>query len=287
LLDTIAGALGRMASAGRAKAAPVGATLAAMQRSLNVLLAEDNVVNQKLAILLLQRRGHTVTLATNGKEALAELRKRDFDLCLMDVQMPELDGLETTAAIRANEKGTSRHLPIVAMTAHAIKGDREICLAAGMDAYLSKPVRADELFRTIEGLLPEKATVASGGATGQRGTPAVAFDEAEFLARMDGSYDVCAQIAEAFFSEGPRLIGRLKEELKKKDAPQVTRTAHALKGAIANFTDGVAFQSAVRLEQLAREGDLRLAGENLPRLESEVAALLEELRSFVGAAQKV
>jgi two-component system sensor histidine kinase/response regulator len=101
-----------------------------------------------------------VTLATNGKEALIELRKRDFDLCLMDIQMPELDGLETTGAIRNSEKGTTRHLPTVAMTAHAIKGDREICLAAGMDGYLSKPVRADELFAKIEGLLTAKVVKA-------------------------------------------------------------------------------------------------------------------------------
>jgi two-component system, sensor histidine kinase and response regulator len=295
LLDTIAGALGKSATAARGKAAASSsavqtAALPAATRSLNILLAEDNVVNQKLAILLLERRGHRVTLATNGKEALIELRKREFDLCLMDVQMPELDGLETTAAIRNSEKGTTRHLPIVAMTAHAIKGDREICLNAGMDAYLSKPVRADELFVTIEGLLAssEKA-VGSAGANGAaaREKQQPAFDEAAFLARMDGSYEVCAQIAEAFFGEGPKLIERLKEELRKKDAAQIARAAHALKGAIANFTDGQAFQSAVRLEQAARESDLRVAAEGLPRLEREVAELVEELRAFVGAEQRV
>jgi two-component system, sensor histidine kinase and response regulator len=266
------------------------AVLPAATRSLNILLAEDNVVNQKLAILLLERRGHRVTLATNGKEALIELRKREFDLCLMDVQMPELDGLETMTAIRNSEKGTSRHLPIVAMTAHAIKGDREICLNAGMDAYLSKPVRADELFVTIEGLLTEKA---AGAADASRSTPgavqakqAPAFDEAAFLARMDGSYEVCAQIAEAFFGEGPKLIDRLKE-LRKKDAAQLARAAHTLKGAIANFTDGQAFQSALCLEQAARECDLRVAAKGLPRLEREVAKLVEELRTFVSAEQRV
>ncbi len=294
LLDTIAGALGKSATAARGKAAAASAAstaaLPAATRSLNILLAEDNVVNQKLAILLLERRGHRVTLATNGKEALIELRKREFDLCLMDVQMPELDGLETTAAIRNSERGTSRHLPIVAMTAHAIKGDREICLNAGMDAYLSKPVRADELFVTIEGLLAEKAASGAGAtanATATREKQQPAFDEAAFLARMDGSYEVCAQIAEAFFGEGPKLIERLKDELRKKDAAQLARAAHALKGAIANFTDGQAFQSAVRLEQAARESDLRLAAEGLPRLEREVADLVTELRTFVSAEQRV
>jgi two-component system, sensor histidine kinase and response regulator len=209
----------------------------------------------------------------------------------MDVQMPELDGLETTTAIRNSEKGTSRHLPIAAMTAHAIKGDREICLNAGMDAYLSKPVRADELFVTIEGLLAEKAAGAADASRSTAGAvqakQAPAFDEAAFLARMDGSYEVCAQIAEAFFGEGPKLIERLKDELRKKDAAQLARAAHALKGAIANFTDGQAFQSAVCLEQAARESDLRVAAEGLPRLEREVAELVEELRTFVSAEQRV
>ena len=164
-----------------------------------------------------------------------------------------------------------------------------------MDAYLSKPVRADELFLTIEGLLVEKAGRASGasasgapnaaGGAGEKRKPA--FDQAAFLARMDGSYEVCAEIAEAFFGEGPKLIERLKDELRRKDAAQIARAAHALKGAIANFTDRQAFQSAVRLEQAARESDLRFAEEGLPRLDREVAELVEELRVFVGVEQRV
>jgi CheY-like chemotaxis protein len=122
---------------------------------------------------------------------MAAIEKHNFDVCLMDIQMPELSGLEATAAIRAKEKGTSRHLPIIAMTAHAIKGDREICLEAGTDAYLSKPVRADELFQTIETL------VADGPLTTPANSSAAPrhfiFDDSLFLARMDGSYDVCVQ----------------------------------------------------------------------------------------------
>jgi len=117
---------------------------------LRILVAEDNVVNQQLAVRLLQKRGHQVTVAANGREALDALANGDFDLVLMDVQMPEMGGLEATVAIRQQEEATGRHIPIVALTAHAMKGDEERCLAAGMDAYLSKPVKASELYAAIE-----------------------------------------------------------------------------------------------------------------------------------------
>jgi len=114
------------------------------------LLAEDNAVNQKLAVRLLEKQGHTVRLAANGKEALIALEQERFDLVLMDGQMPEMDGFEAAAAIRAREQGTGQHIAIIAMTAYAMKGDREHCLAAGMDDYISKPFRAAELSAAIE-----------------------------------------------------------------------------------------------------------------------------------------
>ena len=126
-------------------------------RSLRILLAEDNAVNQTLAVILLEKQGHTVVVAGNGKEALAAWERQAFDLILMDVQMPGMDGFEVTARIREQEKGTSRHIPIIAMTAHAIKGDREHCLEAGMDGYVSKPIQAKELFQAIADLAPTAA----------------------------------------------------------------------------------------------------------------------------------
>jgi CheY-like chemotaxis protein len=115
--------------------------------SLRVLVAEDNAVNQRLVVRLLEKRGHRIEVAANGREALAALRKASFDLVLMDVQMPEMDGFEATAAVRAREKseGAQTHQPIIALTAHAMKGDREKCLVAGMDGYLTKPIRVEEL----------------------------------------------------------------------------------------------------------------------------------------------
>ena len=122
------------------------------QRGLRVLLAEDNAVNQLLASRLLEKHGHSVVVASNGRKALEALEKQKFDLVVMDVSMPEMDGIEAAAAIRAREGGTGSHIPIIAMTAHAMKGDRERCLAAGMDAYVSKPLRASELFDAIRTL---------------------------------------------------------------------------------------------------------------------------------------
>jgi CheY-like chemotaxis protein len=119
-----------------------------------VLLVEDNRVNQQVALVLLQKRGYSVTMARDGEEAVQAAKTGNFDLALMDVQMPNMNGLEATAAIRQYEKRTGGHLPILAMTAHAIKGDEELCLAAGMDGYISKPIRAQELFRAVEKYAP-------------------------------------------------------------------------------------------------------------------------------------
>jgi two-component system sensor histidine kinase/response regulator len=118
---------------------------------------EDSLVNQKLAVALLQKHGHQVRLANDGREALAALESHSFDLVLMDVQMPEMDGYEATARIRTRERQTGRHIPIVAMTAHAMKGDRESCLAAGMDAYVAKPIRTQQVFEAISAALHHQA----------------------------------------------------------------------------------------------------------------------------------
>src|SRR5581483_11592577 len=160
----------------------------------HLLLAEDNPINQKLAVRLLEKRGHTVDVAGNGKEALAALERQPYDLVLMDLQMPEMGGMEATAAIRAAEAGTGRHQPIVAMTAHAMKGDRERCLDAGMDGYLSKPIRADELCSTVENTVKALSTLPAVAAT-----PAPAdevFGLAVAVARVDGDAPFLRELAE-------------------------------------------------------------------------------------------
>ena len=157
LLDTILRVLGTKAEAEEETVLVPRHSLEQQQRSLRVLLAEDNPVNQKLASALMQKRGHRVVVVANGREALEALQKQTFDLVVMDVSMPEMDGFEAAAVIRAKETGSQSHLPIIAMTAHAMKGDRERCLAAGMDCYVSKPVQAKELLQAIESLLPVAA----------------------------------------------------------------------------------------------------------------------------------
>lgn len=140
-------------------------TLREQRARLRILLAEDNAVNQKLAARLLEKRGHAVTVAGTGRAALESLEKQPFDLVLMDMQMPEMDGLEATVAIRELEKASGEHIPIIAMTANAMKGDRERCLAAGMDAYLSKPIQVKELFATMEEVMIQIAPISSSNGT--------------------------------------------------------------------------------------------------------------------------
>jgi two-component system, sensor histidine kinase and response regulator len=125
-------------------------SLPEVKRSLRVLLAEDNAANQMLAVRVLEKRGYSVPVVGNGREALNALETESFDLVLMDVQMPEVDGLEATAAIRTKEKSTGGHIPIIAMTAHSLVGDEQVCLAAGMGGYVSKPIRTNQLFSVIE-----------------------------------------------------------------------------------------------------------------------------------------
>jgi two-component system, sensor histidine kinase and response regulator len=156
-------------------------TLREIKKRLRVLLAEDNAINQMLAVRLLEKRGYTVTVAANGREALAAFERESFDVILMDIQMPEMDGFEATAAIRLNEKSTGGHIPIIAMTAHSLVGDQERCLAAGMDGYVSKPIRTHQLFAAIEGV---KEFEAGPSALGEKTEEITAHEKKLFQAEF-------------------------------------------------------------------------------------------------------
>ena len=185
---------------------------------------------------LLRKQGHTVVVANNGREAVEALEKQTFDLVLMDVQMPEMDGFEATAAIRRREAGTGRRMPIIAMTAHAMKGDRERCLEAGMDGYVSKPIQTRELYAAIAALGP-------GGAgrrrrrrpTARRRRRARCSIQAEALARVGGDWELLRSLTEVFFDSYPAQLAQLREAIGRGDAPTVYRLAHTLVGAVGIF----------------------------------------------------
>ena len=243
------------------------------RRKLHVLLAEDNLVNQTLVVRLLGKAGHTVVVAGNGNEALATLAEAGpgaFDLALMDVQMPEMDGFEATAAIRKQEAGTGTHLPIIAMTAHVMKGDREWCLAAGMDSYLSKPVKREELLDAIERYSYESPGPEKDRLARQRG----GLDRAAVLARLDGDEELLAELAGLFIQESPKLLAAIQQAIERDDPKSLERAAHALKGSVGNFVVPTAIKAAQTLETMGREGNLSTAATAYAVLQQEIAGLV-------------
>ena len=240
-------------------------------RRLRVLLAEDNAVNQRLGVLMLEKLGHSARGAGDGKEALAALEAETFDLVLMDVQMPELDGLEATAALRHAEAGSARRLPVIALTAHALEGDRQRCLAAGMDDYLTKPLRTDELQHAIAHLFPLADPVEEGEAA--------VFDRTTVLARLEGDVPLLDEIAALFVAESPRLVERVRDALARGDAQATARAVHALKGALGSIAAPDALAAAARLEAAARAGDLDGTTANLAELEGKLERLRVALRA--------
>ena len=247
-------------------------------KGLHVLVAEDNVVNQRVATRMLQKQGHDVVVATNGKEALAALRQAPFDLVLMDVQMPEMGGFEATGIIRAQEMGTGRRLPIIAMTAHAMKGDLQRCLEAGMDGYLAKPVQATELQQAIEALFSDSPDAGSMGA--DIAPAGAVLDQAELLARVDGDRAFLQELAECFLKESPRLLAAIRDAIIGGDAQELGRAAHTLKGSVSNFCAPAAFDAAHNLEMLGGNGDLTGADEAFALLEQTVQRLQSSLVSL-------
>jgi CheY-like chemotaxis protein len=250
-------------------------------RPLRILLAEDSPVNQQVAVGLLQLRGHAVVVAGNGKEALAALERDRFDVVLMDVQMPEMDGCEATAAIRRKERATGAHVPVLAMTAHALKGDRERCLAAGMDGYLTKPVRAESLYQALEGLTPE----GSPAAEADGGTPAgAALDWAAALERLAGYEELLRQLAHLFVKEAGTWMPELRQAITQQDAAKVRRLAHTIKGSAATFAAEATVKAALRLEVMGRNGNLSGAEEAYAALERQLGRLLPALQARAEAA---
>ncbi len=243
----------------------------AAAKRLNILLAEDNLVNQKLAIRLLEKRGHQVTLAQNGKEALNEMESTSFDVVLMDVQMPEMDGLEATRALRVREQTTGKHQAVVAMTALAMKGDKERCLDAGMDGYLTKPIRPQELDAVLDQYSVEQVPVAlEEPAMANAGAGSLNMED--LMERIDGDMGFLSELAEIFRGDYPTQMRLVREAQAQGDATAVRRIGHSLKGALANLSATTAAALAATVEQMGKDGDLS-------KLDATLTALGRELES--------
>ncbi len=256
----------------------------AAHRRLRVLVGEDNAVNRTVVTKLLNKRGHTVKAVDNGRavlEAVSTGRKPRFDVVLMDVQMPEMGGFEATQAIRDREKATGGRIPIVALTAHAMQGDRERCLAAGMDAYLPKPIDVNDMIATVERLGGTAAP--SGRRTGASNVPepepeaaAGVFDEADALSHTGGDHDLLREIAAVFLADYPKSMRRIERAIKARDGEGLRMAAHALKGSVASVGSPAAARTAARLEALARENDFTPAQAVLAELRAQLKALEQE-----------
>jgi two-component system, sensor histidine kinase and response regulator len=272
-----------------------------LPRKLRVLLAEDNPVNQRVALGILSKRGHVTTIVGNGREALAAVARENYDLVLMDVQMPEVDGLEATRAIRLQELEGDRHLPIIAMTAHAMKGDRERCLDGGMDEYVTKPVDAKLLDAAIERVMqrfhPSAASAAAGGVDfngneQQSGSPASSIAEqpdmgtsemlnlAALRESLEDDSDLLKEVIDLFTANLPQQLAAIETALVDRDGRKVERAAHSLKGALRSLHAGPSSELAQQLELSGRSGDLRKA-------DKMIAALRRELDRLVPALEDI
>ncbi len=249
---------------------------------LRILVAEDNPMNQKLIVLLLEKRGYRTAVARTGREVLDAVRRQKFDLVLMDVEMPVMNGIEATRAIREAEASGARHLPIVAMTAHAMRGDRERCLEAGMDAYVSKPIQASDLYRAIESLVqrgtPRPAKIASEAAhTGEA---------AAMLERFGGNPQFFRSLVRTFQKDAATLLARIARAVRRRDAEALASAGHTLKGAAGVFGPGAVPDLARQIEAGARSNRLEGAGELLARLKKEMDRLNRKLDALSAQFEK-
>jgi signal transduction histidine kinase/DNA-binding response OmpR family regulator len=256
-------------------------TIREARRKLRILVAEDNAINRELVTRLLQKHGHTVMAVTTGREAVDLLDKdaANCDVVLMDVEMPDMDGFQATAIIREKEKISGKHIPIIAMTAYAMKGDRERCLMADMDGYVPKPLRHQDLLETIQTLVMDVPNIPTDAPPEK---PAVeVLDEALLVSRVDSDPQLLRDLVDLFLEECPRLVDEIRVALERKDAKAVQRSAHSLNGSTSNLAAQMASEAALKLERLARAGELLHAESALQELEFQ----LERLKPALLAAR--
>jgi CheY-like chemotaxis protein/HPt (histidine-containing phosphotransfer) domain-containing protein len=255
--------------------------------SLSVLLVEDNAVNQKLGIRLLEKMGHQVTLAVNGQEAVDAFRSHQFDLIVMDIQMPVLSGIDATRAIRDLEKTGNRRTPIIAMTAHAMAGDADKFLDAGMDGYVSKPVQIEILAAEIDRLThakvnPEVVQMKESNRVSES-SKSVNLDE--LLARVDNDRELLCDLLSIFKQDFPTLLHSLQTAVAGTDVSQASTISHTLKGMLANLAVTKAAAAAAQIERLARAGDVASLPNALAAFEKEVQGVLPEMETYMAEAR--
>ncbi|MCH7989916.1 MAG: response regulator [Planctomycetes bacterium] len=248
-------------------------------RSLQILIAEDEEFNRKVLAWQLKKWGHRVTTANDGREALKALERHSFDLILMDVQMPHMDGLETTTKIREREKLTGEHIPIVATTAHALKEYKEKCLAAGMDGYISKPIDPDELRSIIDSLTgDENITVDKSSIV-----EAEFVDTEAVIKRVGGDRQALEELVEIWLRDSPRQLREIGEAVDAEDSQRLSAVAHALKGQISFFTSGPPLAAVKRLETMGQNNDLSSAESAYDELQETYERLAREISSILCA----
>jgi CheY-like chemotaxis protein/HPt (histidine-containing phosphotransfer) domain-containing protein len=253
------------------------------KRSLDVLLIEDNAVNRKIAQITLEKAGHKVHAVDNGSDGLKAVRRRLFDLVLIDVQMPHMDGIETTRAIRESEKGTGRHVSIVALTAHALTSDRERCLQAGMDGYLTKPIQPASLLEAIDKL----HVAASRAAAPPPGESADVIDRAALLLRIDGDAQLLGEVSGLFISESGKLLGGIREAIAARDAEGFGRAVHTMRGMLRSLSANAADELARTLQSLDVRADRAQAETVCVRLERAIDVLKARLHALAAEADSM
>lgn len=242
---------------------------------LHVLLVEDNAVNQKLAMRLLEKMGHQVTLAVNGQEGVLAAERESFDIILMDIQMPVLGGVEAARAIRARESREGKRTPIVAMTAHALAGDREKYLNSGMDGYVSKPVNPEQLRSEIARLTAPAAGDAE--ATQNKREPTAAIDMAQLMLRVGEDRELLRELIELFRQDFPNQLEALRQSAGAGEMNRLARVAHTLKGMLANLAAMQAAGAAARLEQIGKQESREEVVPALAAFEAEAEGILQQL----------
>ena len=231
---------------------------------------------------MLEKMGHLPTIAAHGREALSILASDTFDLMFMDIQMPEMDGLTATQRIREREKATGLHLPIVAMTAHAMKGDQELCLEAGMDGYVVKPVSGKRIEEIIARILILEPKVQPLPAVKSVPSALVLWDPDKALERLDGDQQLLREIVAIFLEESPKQLADLKRAVTEANAELVERIAHCLKGELGYLGMPAVSEKAQQLEQMGRENELGRASEVLAVFEAELSAVAANMHSTLG-----